>query len=389
VNSSGISLNAGAYLTTARASNDAVGLNTAQTNVTWTVNSSGVSLNAGGYAGTVTGITGGIGLTANTSGVSVSVPAYLTTAALSNHSHGNPTLALTNLSGTTASASNGLTLSLSAAAPGGGGGSQSVGMSTQTAGGATGGTTGYAQGSAIQYLLVPGSNITMSQSVNGSSGTMSIYGPSAGAGALINRSAFEIIDGERLTAACNPSGASFSKRPILVPFWMDGASMGLQSVRMMISRAAGTSLNMTMGLGFYSMNNSTQISLHASTTHAYSLTTSGQWSGVRRLEFTGMGGSSLSEGRWVMGVLVSGSNNSTAVAQFNIMGGDAFPLAGIIHPGTNSTAATASNSRWFPFWGVYSVTSAGFPNAIGLSEVSGANANDCADIYAAIIEGTW
>lgn len=43
-----------------------------------------------------------------------SAGAYLTTAALSNHSHGNPTLALTNLSGTTASASNGLTLSLSA-----------------------------------------------------------------------------------------------------------------------------------------------------------------------------------------------------------------------------------------------------------------------------------
>lgn len=37
----------------------------------------------------------------------------LTTAAQSNHSHGNPQLALTNLSGTTASASNGLTLSLS------------------------------------------------------------------------------------------------------------------------------------------------------------------------------------------------------------------------------------------------------------------------------------
>src|SRR6185369_15232424 len=42
--------------------------------------------------------------------------AFLTTAALSNHSHGNPSLALTNLGGTTASASNGLTLSLSAAA---------------------------------------------------------------------------------------------------------------------------------------------------------------------------------------------------------------------------------------------------------------------------------
>ena len=42
----------GNYLTTARASNDAVGLNTAKTNVTWTVNSSGLSLDAGGYAGT-------------------------------------------------------------------------------------------------------------------------------------------------------------------------------------------------------------------------------------------------------------------------------------------------------------------------------------------------
>lgn len=39
-----------------------------------------------------------------------------TSYAASDHSHGNPTLALTNLSGTTASASNGLTLSLSAAA---------------------------------------------------------------------------------------------------------------------------------------------------------------------------------------------------------------------------------------------------------------------------------
>lgn len=45
---------------------------------------------------------------------------YLTTAAASDHSHGNPTLALTNLTGTTASNSAGFTLSLSAANPGGG-----------------------------------------------------------------------------------------------------------------------------------------------------------------------------------------------------------------------------------------------------------------------------
>jgi hypothetical protein len=149
-------------LTTARASNDAVGLNTAQTNVTWTVNSSGLSFNAAGYAGTGTSATNA-SITLNSNGLQISVAApggggainvsagttsgnvqtlqfndgngisfglngstvtashnAITTAALSNHSHGNPTLALTNLSGTTASASNGFTLSLSAAAAGGG-----------------------------------------------------------------------------------------------------------------------------------------------------------------------------------------------------------------------------------------------------------------------------
>lgn len=165
-------------LTTARASNDAVGLNTALTAgpLAWTVNSSGLSLNAGSAAGTTSGFGGNLisgSMTHNTAGLNLSLnhPAWLTTAmqsnaatisnirvsggttsnllsaitfgdangvsfglnagtmtashnglttaAASNHSHGNPTLALTNLSGTTASNSAGFTLSLSAGAGGG------------------------------------------------------------------------------------------------------------------------------------------------------------------------------------------------------------------------------------------------------------------------------
>lgn len=64
----------GAYLTTARASNDGVGLNTAQTNVTWTVNSSGLSLNAAGYAGTGTSATNA-SITLNSNGLAISVAA--------------------------------------------------------------------------------------------------------------------------------------------------------------------------------------------------------------------------------------------------------------------------------------------------------------------------
>jgi hypothetical protein len=79
-NSNGVSFSTGTqglYATVAtsyRVSNDAVGLNTAQTNVTWTVNSAGLSLNASGYAGTATAATNA-SLTVNSNGVSISVNA--------------------------------------------------------------------------------------------------------------------------------------------------------------------------------------------------------------------------------------------------------------------------------------------------------------------------
>lgn len=73
-NSNGLSLGVPAYLTTARASNDAVGLNTAGTNVTWTVSSNGISFNGSGYAGTATS-GNNISLTVNSGGISASVAA--------------------------------------------------------------------------------------------------------------------------------------------------------------------------------------------------------------------------------------------------------------------------------------------------------------------------
>lgn len=79
-------------------------------------NTAGVST----LSGTNFVLQGGNGLSvsgaqgANAATIVVSAGDYLTTAALSNHSHGNPSLALTNLSGTTASNSAGLTLSISA-----------------------------------------------------------------------------------------------------------------------------------------------------------------------------------------------------------------------------------------------------------------------------------
>lgn len=113
------------------------------------------------------GITFGL----NASTVTASVH---TSYAASNHSHGNPTLALTNLSGTTASNSGGFTLSLSAGA--GGGGGMSIGMSTM---GNTSGNTGIATG---QLVLAGGNNITLSGSTNAGSMTITISAPNLGGG---------------------------------------------------------------------------------------------------------------------------------------------------------------------------------------------------------------
>lgn len=91
-------------LTTARASNDAIGLNTAQTNVTWTVNSAGLSLNAAGYAGTGTtfngaGASGSI--TQNSAGLQLSLSVTQSNQAVSaaNGSYAFQTLSFSNANG--------------------------------------------------------------------------------------------------------------------------------------------------------------------------------------------------------------------------------------------------------------------------------------------------
>jgi hypothetical protein len=370
------------YLTTARASNDAVGLNTALTanGVAWTVNSSGISLNVpaflttaalsgdttkyagigetvGTTAGTDLAMTvntdgvsiaypkwittarastdavglntaltaNGVAWTVNSSGISLNVPAFLTTAALSNHSHGNPTLALTNLSGTTASASNGLTLSLSAAAPGG--------------------------------------------------------------GAAPNRSWVEIQGGERITTILNLTQTQFTKRPIFYPFWLDGEGINVNTVRLYFSRGTGTSLNMTAGAAFYSLVNSTSMALVSSTTNAVSITTSAIWSGIRAFDITGLSDFTLSEGRWVLGLYFSASNNSSAVMNWIMFGADPMPnFVGYVSAGTNATSATHASSGVMPFWGVYSNSTAAFPANVGKSNMSMSGSAVIPEPYVIIME---
>lgn len=138
----------GAYLTTAAQSTQTLAFTLAG-NVA-TTNSSQIA--AGGFS-----LAGGNGVTIQQSNATISL-SVATSYAASNHSHGNPTLALTNLTGTTASASNGFTLSLSAAAPGAAAESNAINLlGANTAGNTT------ATGSTIGWS---GINLTLSGTNN-------------------------------------------------------------------------------------------------------------------------------------------------------------------------------------------------------------------------------
>lgn len=116
-------------------------------------------------SGTVT-LTGSRNITVGTAAGQIVITgpdlaAYLTTAAQVSHSHGNPSLALTNLTGTTASNSAGLTLSLSAAAPGGGGVAISASNSLWSSGTVTlTGSRNITIGTAAGQIVVTGPDLT-------------------------------------------------------------------------------------------------------------------------------------------------------------------------------------------------------------------------------------
>lgn len=241
--------------------------------------------------------------------------------------------------------------------------------------------TTYTSGTVV---ISAGANITL-----GTAGqTITISAPAGGGGGGgADLSAWRNDNEATIVANAAMSGASFSKRPIFVPLNIQGSNLSVKTIEFLASRLAGTSLNMTYGAAFYTYSNSTRIDLLSSTTHAISLTASSQFSGLRRYRVTGLSNLVLSGGEYILALYVSGSNNSTVVANLNIFGAQTHPVnAGFVFPGTNSTAVTATASHLFPFQGVYSNTTAAFPASVALTQIAGQASNVRAQPLIKILE---
>lgn len=374
LNTNGLAFDGGAYLTTAAgvshthgagptltgpvaatsASNglslnvNAIGNTTAATNVTWTVGTNGLSLNAGGYAGTGTTATAAT-FTLNSAGLAFNGGAYLTTAAQVSHSHGNPTLALTNLSGTTASASNGLTLSLSAAAPGAGGG---IAVSAGT----VAITSGTAQFSNANGVTFGANGQTITASVN-----------AGGGAAPAVRWACPKWAGADFVNLTNITG--MTQRPLFFPFECGGNLTGGE-IHWRMSRSTSGSNNFTVHLGVYSMVNQTSLALFGSTSNVFSNTATASISGVRAFEMdVGTNLSTLSQGQWVLGLIFSAT--ATASMNYSLMGASTLnPGVGRVVNGSDQYHTYASHFE-MPFWGRYTTTTGALPANVIQSNLIG------------------
>jgi hypothetical protein len=250
--------------------------------------------------------------------------------------------------------------------PPGGGAGMNLGISTL---GNTSGTSGLVSN---QMVFVGGNNVTLSQSINGQSATLTISAGGGGGGGF-SIPYFEVFPRVSLSNVSNMTATLITQRPILIPFQLIG-SLTHNFMDIEVSRATSGSNAFTMQAAIYTFVNSTQISRLASLQNVFSNTDTANISGIRRIRLTGWEtvGTTLTPGQYVM--MLYNSATATASMNYSYRGGmTASPDVGVIGGGTDvlTTATSAMSNGGFRLWhGLWSTTTASPPGSIALSDVS-------------------
>jgi len=397
-------------ITTGRASNDGIGLNTAQTNVTWTVNSSGLSLNAGGYAGTgftstTTAGTAVVG-TQNTAGLSMGFPVFVTNAittarastdaiglntaqsnvtwtvnssGLSLDARGyagtGTTFAGANVSGSMTVNSAGVNLSLSGV--GGGTVNQTgpnIGVSNL---GNTAGSTGTVSTGNVVFA---GSNgITLSQSTGGagSNATITVLG----VGGMM--SSYWGPDGNNLTFLVPPTNASVSVNMFQIPYGLTATRVELPVYQSLASSATANTYGQQWSIYVMVLTNdsanSRLMSLSSGstqTTYTIASNTAGQTqlngSGVRPvscpINLSMTPGQYFVALNWVTNTFSSGTATTALARTVSILGNPTHSASYAMV--ADYSAATGNTNNSFIPAGVFSAASTGIPATISYSQMT-------------------
>lgn len=264
----------------------------------------------------------GVSFGTNDSTVTASVA---TNYAASNHSHGNPTLNLTNISGTTASNSGGLTLSLSAAAPGGGGAALSAG--TQSA---NTGTINFANSNGITFGMSGNSQVTASHNAVTSQTAQTIGGYATGN--TTGQSSLSTFDARSMSLSA-----------------LGGASAGFSNGMLQVSAPPVSSLS---GIGAVSLSSDSNMIYISAPAFSVGMSTLGNTAGTAGIasnqlilaggnnitlsQSTGAGGNTITVSAAaqtaqtqsnIQGIIAGGSTNRTGDISFANSNGVTFGLS--------------------------------------------------------------
>lgn len=340
--------------TTYRASNDAIGLNTAQSNVTWTVNSSGLSLDARGYAGTNTtfngaGVSGS--MTVNSNGVQLSMSANAGTI-----NQTGPNIGVSNL-------------------------------------GNTAGSTGTV--STGNVVFVGSQGITMSQSTGaaGSAATITVLGDPP-----ISR--WLGPDANALTLVTAPANATFSVNQFFVPDWVSGTRMEFLLYQSLASSATANTYGQqwSVYMGIYSNDtaNNRLVSLSSGSTQT-TYTVASNTAGVTQLNGSGIRAIScpvnfnMQPGEYYVGLnyvtnTFSSGTATTALARTVSLVGNAMQSASHAIVWDYAAATAKTNNSFIPA-GVASAASTGLPGSISYSQITMTGASRLAANFAVMFRG--
>lgn len=336
--SGGVSVSVGNYITTARASSDAVGLNTAKTNVTWTVNSSGLSLDAGGYAGTgfTSTTTAGTAIvgTHNTAGLSLGVPVYLTAAA----------------------------------------GGFSAGVSN------VGNTSGQTGITGTRIVFAGGNNVTVSQGTDANGATITISGANAG-GAQTGISGI-VVSNTTYTSGTvsfsNANGASF------------GSSAG-QAITLSYTVPTLTNSSLTMQAGASTLSSVSRIAFVDSNGVSFGASTSnnGSITITATVQTNYLTTADLSQNssdyvrNWKLTGNTAGTTSSKQGTDFWLAGGNGVTVSGSSNTISISVANAPAATSWTVSDAVTSQTIGrlAFTNANGLTMTLSTSNNGNATVF--------
>lgn len=169
----------------------------------------------------------------------------------------------------------------------------------------------------------------------------------------------------------NLSATGLTRRPIFLPFQVEGA-LTADEIHWMMSRAATGVNSFTMNIGIYTYSNSTKINLVGSTQNVFVNSDTGSQNGVRLFEANmGTGLSQLTPGQYVLALAFSANGDSTSAFNYSLIGGATANPPGEtkVLAGSNSYATYTSHQAML-FFGRYTATSAVIPATVGLAEVS-------------------